>query len=57
MFGPVHISAFYRIVMDVIQLLPQDRFILNNLWMRSFLPKLIFPVIAMGLAEKLHTFQ
>ena len=57
MFGPIHIPAFYRIIVNVIQLLPQYHFILNDLWMRSFLPKLMCPVIAMRFAGKPHTLQ
>ena len=40
----VYIAALDRVVVDVLDLLPHHRFILNQLRMRAFLPDLIFPI-------------
>ena len=53
----VHEPALDRVLVDVVELLPQHLLPLDTLRVRSFLPELVRPVAALGLDRKLHPFQ
>jgi hypothetical protein len=48
----IHIPPFHRILMDIVQLLPEYLFVFNKLRMRSFFPALIIPVLTFVIPAK-----
>jgi hypothetical protein len=47
MLRQVHVTAFNRVCVDVVQFFPHHRFVQNQFGMHTFLPELIFAILFM----------
>ena len=53
----IHISPFHRVLMDIVQFLPEYLFVFDKLRVRSLFPALIIPILLVTFAEKRQLLQ